>query len=50
LLIELEKIDKQYEKNWYNSITKLEGCDVRGDNLLPIPGTTQSITTPRIIF
>jgi hypothetical protein len=46
LLVELEKIEKQYIKNWYNNLTKLPNCDVRGDNLLPIPGTYQGGFTP----
>lgn len=46
LLVEFEKIEKQYIKNWYNNLTKLPNCDVRGDNLLPIPGTYQGGFTP----
>ena len=45
LLIELAKIEKQYEKTWYNNVTKL-GCDVKGDNMIPIPGTIQGGYTP----
>lgn len=49
LLVELEKIEKQYIKNWYNNLTKLPNCDVRGDNLLPIPGTYQGGFTPVLL-
>ena len=49
LLIELNNIDKQYVKNWYNNIKSLEGCDVRGDNLIPIPGCTQGNFVPYFI-
>ena len=48
LLIKLDLVDKKYIKNWYANLTKLEGCDVRGDNLLPVPGTYQGGFTPNI--
>ncbi len=41
LLIELAKIDKKFEKTWYQAISKLDGIDVRGDNLIPIAGCSQ---------
>lgn len=47
LLVEVEKIDKgKFGKTWYNNITSLPNCDVRGDNLLPVPGCTQGMFTP----
>ena len=46
LLIELAKIEKGYEKTWYKSLTSLEGCDVRGDNLIPIVGCSQGEFIP----
>jgi hypothetical protein len=49
VLIELDKISKEYIKNWHNNLTKIEGCDVRGDNLLPVPGTYQGGFTPELI-
>jgi hypothetical protein len=49
LLIETEKIYPQYKKNWYNLITQLEGCDVRGDNLLPVVGCCQGDFVPNFI-
>lgn len=50
VLIEYRKIEKQYEKNWYNNIMKLEGVDVNanGDGLVPIPGTYQGGFIPYI--
>ncbi len=41
LLVEVARIDKQYAKTWHQSISKIEGCDIKGDNLIPIPGCTQ---------
>ncbi len=49
LLVELSKIEKQYEKKWYMGLCSLEGCDVRGDNLIPIPGCIQGNFTPYLI-
>lgn len=46
LLVELAKMDKAFEKNWYKNLTSLEGCDVRGDNLLPVVGCAQGGFVP----
>jgi hypothetical protein len=46
LLVELARIDKQYTKTWHQSLAKIEGCDVKGDNLIPLPGCTQGDFTP----
>ena len=46
LLIELSKLDKRFEKTWYNEICAIEGCDVRGDNLIPVVGCTQGEFVP----
>lgn len=46
LLIELAKLAKEFEKSWYKNLTSLEGCDVRGDNLLPVVGCTQGGFVP----
>jgi hypothetical protein len=49
LLIEVSKIEKQYQKSWYNNINKLDGIDICGDSIIPIPGTNQGFFTPKII-
>lgn len=33
-------------KTWYNAIKALPGCDVVGDSLIPVPGSTQGGFTP----
>jgi hypothetical protein len=50
LLLELSKIEKIYEKTWYKQLTSLEGCDVRGDNLIPIVGCTQGEFIPHFLM
>jgi hypothetical protein len=46
LLVELGKLDKFFEKLWYKNLTSIAGCDVRGDNLLPVLGCTQGGFVP----
>jgi len=48
LLVELDKIAEEYKKKWYNSITSLNGVDVRGDNLVPVPGCYQGGYIPTL--
>jgi hypothetical protein len=49
LLVEVSKIDKKFEKIWYNRLTRISGCDVRGDNLIPVPGCCQSDFIPYFV-
>lgn len=48
-LIDLEKIDIKYKKTWYNKISKIEGLDVKGDNMIPVSGCFQGGFTPHFI-
>ena len=49
LLIKFDKIETPYRKGWYDKITKLSGCDVTGDELLPVIGCTQGNFTPYLL-
>jgi hypothetical protein len=46
LLVKTDRIEPQYSKSWHQGIAKVAGCDVRGDNLMPVVGCTQGSYTP----
>ena len=50
VLVEVKKVAPAYVKTWYNSLTKLPGCDVLGDILLPVPGCVQGGFQPQLIL
>lgn len=49
LLVELDKLDKKYTKSWYKGLTEIAGCDIKGDNLIPIPGCIQGGFVPHFV-
>lgn len=49
VLIRLDKIEEKYTKTWHKNINSLEGTDVSGDTLIPVPGCTQGNYTPHFI-
>lgn len=50
VLVKISEIDSKFRKSWNPSISKLEGCDVRGTSgMIPVPGTTQGNFIPKLI-
>jgi hypothetical protein len=49
LLVRLAKVEAAYVKSWYNKISVLAGCDVRGDNMLPVVGCIQGDFCPHFV-
>lgn len=47
-IIRLDKIHDKYVKSWYKNITTMNGADVAGDTLIPIPGTYQGGWVPKL--
>lgn len=47
-IIRLDAIEEKYVKSWYKNITSLEGADIAGDTLIPIPGTYQGGWVPKL--
>lgn len=51
VLVIIDKIRKEYQRGWYNGISLINGCDVRGsDGLLPVVGCYQGGFTPELIL
>lgn len=50
LLIELSQIDEKFEKTWHNAIVNTFKPDIKGDNMIPVPGCTQGNFTPFMTF
>lgn len=48
LLVHLDRIHESFSKSWYRNISAIEGCDIKGDNLIPVPGCTQGGFVPII--
>lgn len=49
ILVELEKLEKRYAKSWYKGLTEMAGCDIKGDNLIPVPGCLQGGFVPHFV-
>lgn len=49
LLIETSKVEDKYSKSWYQYFTKTFEIDIKGDNMIPVPGTNQGGFTPYFI-
>lgn len=49
VLVRLDGIGKDFKRSWYNALTALPGVDVKGDNLVPVPGCTQGMFMPHMV-
>lgn len=49
LLVKIDNINKVYKKTWYKHLSSLPNCDIKGDNLVPVPGCTQGNFIPSLI-
>lgn len=49
ILVEPKKIAPEHIRHWHQHISKQEGCDVVGDNLIPVVGCTQGGFVPHFV-
>ena len=49
LLVKHDKISKEFGKSWYNTLSSLEGVDMKGDNIVPVPGCSQGGFVPHFV-
>lgn len=49
VLVEVAKVEHKYRNSFFQTISKLPGCDQQGDQMIPVPGTHQGGFTPKFI-
>lgn len=49
LIVNPSFIEEEYKCTWYQHISKFEGCDVKGDNLIPVVGCRQGDYVPTFL-
>lgn len=48
ILVRLAAVAPQHVKSWYKKMMALPGVDIRGDNMIPVPGCVQGGFVPSI--
>lgn len=46
LLVKLDEVDPKFKKSYYMHLSSLPNCDMKGDNIVPVPGCTQGEFVP----
>lgn len=49
VLVRADTIQETYSRTWYNAMMSIQGVDVRGDNMIPIPGCVQGGFIPKMV-
>ena len=50
LLVDPAQVVNQFKKTWHKNLSAVPGCDVSGDNLIPVAGCTQGGFIPRLLW
>lgn len=48
LLIDPNKVNAEYKRSWWPKLSSIDGVDITGDNLIPIPGCVQGDYVPTL--
>lgn len=49
LLVDPSQVTNQFKNTWHKNLSNVPGCDVTGDNLIPVAGCTQGGFMPRLV-
>ena len=49
VLVDTTKIEERFQKSWYRYLTGVLNVDIKGDNMIPVPGTYQGGFTPHFV-
>lgn len=49
VLVNVNNIDSIYKKSWFNTLSSLVEVDSVGDQMIPVPGTSQGMFMPKFL-